>query len=44
MARRESMALLDATERLIDETGMRQRFTVAQIRRMHKLWLGRIYP
>lgn len=44
IARHESVALLDATERLIDETGMRQRFTAAQVRRMHKLWLGRIYP
>lgn len=44
MARHESIALLEATERLIDETGMRQGFTAAQVRRMHKLWLGRIYP
>lgn len=44
MARHESAALLDTTERLLDETGMRQRFTAAQVRRMHRLWLGRVYP
>lgn len=44
MARRESEALLAATERLIDETRVDQRFTAADICRMHKLWLGHIYP
>lgn len=44
MARRESAALLETTERLLDETGMRQRFFAVQVRRMHRLWLGRIYP
>lgn len=43
MARRESEALLAATERLIDETRVDQRFTAADICRMHKLWLGQIY-
>lgn len=44
MAQRESEALLAATERLIDETRVDQRFIAADICRMHKLWLGRIYP
>lgn len=43
MARRESEALLAATERLIDETAVDQRFTAADICRMHRLWLGEIY-
>jgi hypothetical protein len=41
--RRESEALLAATERMIDETRVDQRFTAADIRRMHRLWLGEIY-
>jgi cell filamentation protein len=44
MAQRESEALLVATERLIDETRVDQRFTAADVSRMHKGWLGRIYP
>lgn len=44
MARHESEALLAATERLIDETGLDQAFTAADICRMHGLWLGAIYP
>jgi cell filamentation protein len=44
MARRESEALLSATERLIDETTVEQRFTADDICRMHRLWLGEIYP
>lgn len=43
MARMESAALLATTDRLIDETRVDQRFTAADICRMHKLWLGRIY-
>ena len=43
MARAESEALLTTTERMIDETRVDQRFTSADIRRMHKLWLGDIY-
>src|SRR5437588_3596089 len=39
--RRESEALLAATERLIDETRVDQRFTATDVCRMHKLWLGR---
>ena len=44
MARRESEALLAATERLIDETAVEQRFTAEDVCRMHRLWLGEIYP
>ena len=43
MAQRESEALLAATERLIDETHVDQRFSAADVCRMHKLWLGQIY-
>lgn len=44
MARRESAALLAATQRLIDETAMEQRFTAGDVCRIHRLWLGEIYP
>lgn len=44
MARRESEALLAATERLIDETTVSQRFTADHVCDMHRLWLGKIYP
>ena len=44
MGRRESEALLAATERLIDETAVEQRFTAEDICNMHRLWLGEIYP
>lgn len=43
MARRESEALVAATQRAIDETRVDQRFTAAGIRRLHRLWLGEIY-
>ncbi len=43
MARRESEALLAATQRAIDETRVDQRFTAAQVRHLHLLWLGEIY-
>ena len=43
MARAESEALLDATNHVIDETHVDQRFTAADICRMHRLWLGHIY-
>jgi len=43
MARRESEALLAATQRLIDESTLEQRFTARDICRMHKIWLGDIY-
>ena len=44
MARRESEALLAVTDRLIDETAVDQRFTAEDVCRMHRLWLGEIYP
>lgn len=43
MARVESEALLDATQKLIDQTRADQRFRAADICRMHHLWLGEIY-
>lgn len=43
MARRESEALLAATNRIIDQTRVDQRFTAADICRMHRMWLGEIY-
>ena len=43
MDRRETEALLSATQRLIDETRREQRFTANDICRAHKLWLGEIY-
>lgn len=43
MARRESEALVAATQQVIDETRVDQRFTGASVRRMHRLWLGEIY-
>lgn len=43
MARLESERLLAATERLIDETEVNQRFRAVDVRRMHQLWLGDIY-
>ena len=44
MARRESEALLLATQQLIDSTELDQTFTAADICRIHALWLGAIYP
>jgi cell filamentation protein len=41
--RRESDALLVATEQMIDDVRVDQRFTANDIRRMHRLWLGEIY-
>lgn len=43
MAKRESAALLAATNRLIDETDLDHRFTVRDVCAMHRLWLGGIY-
>ena len=43
LERRESAALLIATQRIIDETQMDQRFTAGGFRRMHQFWLGEIY-
>jgi cell filamentation protein len=43
MAQRESEALVAATQQLIDETRVDQRFAAQDIRRMHRRWLGSIY-
>ena len=43
LERRESAALLIATQQSIDETRMDQQFTAGEIRRMHQRWLGEIY-
>jgi cell filamentation protein len=43
MAARESVALVAATQRMIDDTRVDQRFTADDVRRMHRLWLGEIY-
>ena len=43
MARLESERLLAATQRLIDDTELEQRFLGEDICRMHKLWLGELY-
>jgi cell filamentation protein len=43
MAQRESEALLAATQQLIDQTRIDQRFTANDIRRMHRVWLGGLY-
>lgn len=42
LERRESAALLNATQQRIDETLVDQRFTASEIRRMHQQWLGEI--
>ncbi|MGQ0579871.1 MAG: Fic/DOC family protein [Betaproteobacteria bacterium] len=44
MEQRETEALFHATQVLIDETRLDQRFTADDIRGFHKLWLGNIYP
>jgi cell filamentation protein len=43
MARLESEWLLAATEGLIDETEVEQRFHADDLCRMHRLWLGGVY-
>ena len=43
LQRRESEALLAATQRVIDEVAVDHRFTAADVCRMHRLWLGEIY-
>ncbi len=40
----ESEALLAATRELIEVTGLDQRFTADDISRMHRTWLGEVYP
>jgi cell filamentation protein len=44
MQRTESSDLVSATRTAIEETGADQRFTAEHIRRLHYLWLGKIYP
>jgi cell filamentation protein len=44
MERAESEALLAATRRAIEETDADQRLTAGHIRRLHGVWLGKIYP
>ncbi len=43
MQRAESVALLTATNQLIDETTETQRFTAFDISNIHRRWLGAIY-
>ncbi len=43
MARAESVALLNATQSLIDQTRTDQRFSARDVCRMHCLWLEGIY-
>ena len=43
MERRESAALLRATEHMIDATHSDRRFSASDIRSMHRAWLGDIY-
>jgi cell filamentation protein len=43
MERRESAALLRATEHLTGATRSDQRFTANDVRAMHRVWLGDIY-
>lgn len=43
MVRCESEALLAATQQLIDDTDVDQRFMADDIRGMHRTWLGEIY-
>lgn len=43
-ARIESQALYAATQQLIDETTPNHRFTAKDVCRIHRLWLGDIYP
>lgn len=43
MERRETEALVIATQRLIDTTRLDQRFTANEVCGAHKLWLGDIY-
>lgn len=44
MDRLEAEAQVEALETLIGEYGTRHRFTAGDIRHMHKVWLGSIYP
>ena len=44
MQKAESRALYRATQALIDETLLNQRFVAVDLSRIHRLWLGDIYP
>ena len=44
MQNRESVALVSATQRAIDATTADQRFTSMDVCRLHRSWLGEIYP
>ena len=44
MEQAESQALYTVTQKLIDETSPDHRFTAADVCRIHRLWLGEIYP
>ena len=44
MQKAESRALYLATQALIDETLLNQRFVAVDLSRIHRLWLGDIYP
>lgn len=44
MQQAESEALYTATQNLIDDTRVDHRFTSEDLRRIHRLWLGGIYP
>jgi len=44
MAKAESDALLEAQERLVDAFSAEHRFAAADIREIHRNWLGTIYP
>ena len=43
MQRAESVALLTATNQLIDETTETQKFTASDVSNIHRRWLGAIY-
>jgi cell filamentation protein len=43
MERAESDALLEAQEKMIDRFTLNHRFTAADIRELHRLWLGDVY-
>lgn len=44
MERAETLALLQATEEMLDRFDQEHRFTAADICTMHRAWLGDIYP
>jgi cell filamentation protein len=44
MSRAESEALLQAQDRLVDVFSLNHRFTAKDVCKMHRVWLGHIYP